>query len=154
MQDAQNAFDIIETYERSYQFFCYFNDLREEERDNEGLYCSKEDKIKEDVLSGDNSQAKNCKIDQTDSQTRRERSEGKLPNTGKRPYKCSQCPKSFTASSSLQSHMFMHAEERPFKCSRCPKSFARSSNLSVHLRTHAGDRPFNFVQSLTLDLKN
>jgi len=24
----------------------------------------------------------------------------------------------------------------------------------VHLRTHAGDRPFNFVQSLTLDLKN
>jgi len=24
----------------------------------------------------------------------------------------------------------------------------------VHLRTHAGDRPFNFVQRLTLDLKN
>ncbi|KAI8041295.1 hypothetical protein M5D96_005551 [Drosophila gunungcola] len=42
LQDAHNAFEIIETYERSHQFFSFFKDVREEECEDAGSNCSEE----------------------------------------------------------------------------------------------------------------
>ncbi|XP_070071457.1 zinc finger protein 239 isoform X3 [Drosophila takahashii] len=144
LQDAQNAFDIIETYERSHHFFCYFRELREEERDNEGSYCSEEDTPKEVESIGDNGQTKTCEIDQTDSEAGMESSEEDLEQMVLRenPFQCLQCSRILTSKENLQGHLRTHTGERPFKCSKCPKSYTRSSGLKNHLPVHSGERPF------------
>ncbi|NXS28112.1 ZN486 protein, partial [Pomatostomus ruficeps] len=49
------------------------------------------------------------------------------------PYKCEECDKSFTRSSSLICHQMIHSGERPYKCPECGKS---------HRRIHTGERPY------------
>ena len=36
-------------------------------------------------------------------------------------------------------HMSTHSGEKPYKCSQCEKSFARKSKLDKHMMTHTGD---------------
>ncbi|XP_052844854.1 uncharacterized protein LOC128257725 isoform X2 [Drosophila gunungcola] len=48
LQDAQNAFDIIDTYERSHQIFSFFIDVRKRERESPHSNCSKEGTIEKE----------------------------------------------------------------------------------------------------------
>ncbi|VDK78423.1 unnamed protein product [Cylicostephanus goldi] len=58
-------------------------------------------------------------------------------HSGERPYKCSFCPKAFTASSILRTHVRQHSGEKPFKCAFCGKPFASHAAHDSHVRrTH------------------
>ena len=53
-------------------------------------------------------------------------------------YKCryEECNKRFTKTWNLLDHMRMHEGIRPFKCQNCPKSFTQKGNLKKHQIQH------------------
>ncbi|KAH8370326.1 hypothetical protein KR093_003077, partial [Drosophila rubida] len=55
-------------------------------------------------------------------------------HTGERPYKCTECPKSFVQASTLIVHRRCHTGETPFGCEKCPKAFKQHGNLIAHFR--------------------
>ncbi|XP_069601301.1 zinc finger protein 271-like isoform X1 [Ranitomeya imitator] len=61
---------------------------------------------------------------------------------GKR-FKCGQCGKHFTRSSSLHAHRRIHTGEKPYSCSECAKCFSDKSSLVIHERLHKGEKPFS-----------
>uniref|UniRef100_A0A803YM73 C2H2-type domain-containing protein n=1 Tax=Meleagris gallopavo TaxID=9103 RepID=A0A803YM73_MELGA len=61
---------------------------------------------------------------------------------GMRPYKCSDCEKSFIFSSDLTVHQRIHTRENCFKCLECGKGFRSSPDLICHQRIHIGERPY------------
>ncbi|XP_075769171.1 uncharacterized protein LOC142821596 isoform X2 [Pelodiscus sinensis] len=63
--------------------------------------------------------------------------------TGKRPFSCSDCEKSFSRRSYLVTHRRDHTGEKPFSCSNCGKSFSQRSYLVIHRRDHTGEKPFS-----------
>ncbi|EDW39789.1 GL14491 [Drosophila persimilis] len=63
-------------------------------------------------------------------------------HTDERPYKCTNCSKSFLQKSKLDAHIRTHTGDRPYKCSHCSKSFQQNAHLQVHSRTHTGELPY------------
>jgi len=55
-----------------------------------------------------------------------------------RPFKCDVRKKSFSRSSTLKLHLWIHTGERPFTCDVYKKSIRKSGALKVHLHTHTG----------------
>ncbi|XP_070258375.1 zinc finger protein 211-like isoform X1 [Myotis yumanensis] len=63
-------------------------------------------------------------------------------HTGERPYECSECGNSFTSSTALRRHQRLHTGGKPYKCSECWKSFKRIDSLHCHQRFHTGESPY------------
>jgi KRAB domain-containing zinc finger protein len=66
-------------------------------------------------------------------------------HTGERPYKCTECDRSFSSKGNLQVHIRIHTGEKPFECNICGKCFSRPNTLKVHRAgVHAtiGDEAF------------
>ena len=49
------------------------------------------------------------------------------------------CGKIFEKKWNFKDHIRMHMGEKPYKCSQCPKSFTQKGNLAKHMRQHEYD---------------
>ncbi|XP_053307063.1 zinc finger protein 845-like [Spea bombifrons] len=63
---------------------------------------------------------------------------------GKRTYRCSECPKSFSDHSELAKHQTVHDDDR-LTCPDCGKRFSSKSHLDRHYMIHARERPFGCI---------
>ncbi|XP_069092983.1 putative zinc finger protein 735 isoform X2 [Pleurodeles waltl] len=59
-----------------------------------------------------------------------------------RPYKCTECGKSFRKSQTLMIHQRVHTGEKPYPCSKCGKHFRQLAHLVKHQRMHLGEKPY------------
>jgi len=59
-----------------------------------------------------------------------------------RPFACTFCGKRFHQKSDMRKHTYTHTGEKPHRCNFCGKSFSQSSNLITHCRKHKGFKPF------------
>lgn len=56
-----------------------------------------------------------------------------------RPYKCTECEKTYGRRDYLREHVMSHTGERPFACDLCPAAYKRKSQLTEHKRKHNSD---------------
>lgn len=63
-------------------------------------------------------------------------------HTGAFKYKCEYCDKEFYVSEYYIRHMRVHTKEKPYECDICQKSFSQSNTLTQHRRTHTGEKPY------------
>ncbi|XP_016979874.1 zinc finger protein 501 isoform X1 [Drosophila rhopaloa] len=147
LEDVQNAFEIIETYERSHQFYSFFKDLREEECEDEGSHCFEEGPIKDEETNGDNwtrefpDQKENCGSYRSYSQLSNEGTEGDLEETNLKG--SDDCGDDTVYKFCIDDGKDKTKVKLSLNCSYCPKTFPTKSKLEIHFRSHKKEmRPF------------
>lgn len=72
-------------------------------------------------------------------------------HTGEKPYKCTQCDKSFRIKKSLTSHISLHTGNLPHKCKYCNAKFSYSNMLFFHLNKEHKDEILKNMESTTVN---
>ncbi|XP_053571514.1 uncharacterized protein LOC128661265 [Bombina bombina] len=67
-------------------------------------------------------------------------------HTKEKPFKCTECEKSFRWKSHLLEHYKIHTGEKPHTCTECGKCFTRMGNLKTHKKSHTGEKPFTCTE--------
>lgn len=66
-----------------------------------------------------------------------------LTHTGKWPYPCNFCSKSFGLKQNLQTHLRIHTGEKPYQCKIGGKKFTQQNSLKSHELGHIRNNIFN-----------
>lgn len=61
---------------------------------------------------------------------------------GEKPYKCSQCSRTFVSNGVLKAHIRIHTGVKQYHCIMCDNSFSTNGSLKRHMSTHSEVRPF------------
>lgn len=56
-------------------------------------------------------------------------------------YTCDFCEKEFLSKPLVKRHLKLHAKDKPFKCTECSRSYSRLDQLKVHMKTHLEQKP-------------
>lgn len=62
--------------------------------------------------------------------------------TGRKPYQCDKCHKSYVTNSELNLHKTTHSGERLHMCDVCGLRFTRHAHMVRHSKVHTGEKPF------------
>ncbi|XP_037711507.1 zinc finger protein 271-like [Drosophila subpulchrella] len=157
LQDAQNAFDIIKTYERSYKIFCEAKDAILEDDLSEEEVCLISDSESVEEIPNINGQVKEEKPN-----TDKEAIEDSLFQDGvdvilKEEIRTNDTKEPHSKDVKVKEEKTDHSDtkikkddvskrssgyNRKRQCPYCKKILSTHTNLVSHIRGHTGERPF------------
>ncbi|KAJ8981758.1 hypothetical protein NQ317_004938 [Molorchus minor] len=59
-----------------------------------------------------------------------------------KPFRCSNCERTFPTSRETKLHMRVHSSDRPYMCTECGKAFKQITTLQDHEVVHTGEKRF------------
>ena len=70
-----------------------------------------------------------------------------MNHAGEKPYKCTQCEKSFKTKNAFRTHLLKHTGERPYQCEQCGKRFRCRGVRRHHMqRMHTVEKRFKCTE--------